>query len=87
MFVRRKEETTPASQIALVGHIINGTADIEAGDPFISLIPFFIQQRTYRIHDCIPASFKVWPHRKKREGSTCCRSILDMDARLFSKRR
>ena len=50
-----EEEASPAPQVALVGHVVNGAADVEAGDPFVPLVPFPVEQRTHRIHDCIPA--------------------------------
>jgi len=39
-----KKETTLAAQIAAVGQIIYGTADIEAGNPSITVVPAGIQQ-------------------------------------------
>jgi hypothetical protein len=43
MFVGRKEETALAAQIALIGHIIDGTADIQTGYLFVTLMPCLIQ--------------------------------------------
>jgi len=43
MFTRRKEKAPLAAQIAAVGHIVNGTADIQTGNPSVSLVPLFIQ--------------------------------------------
>jgi hypothetical protein len=50
MFAGRKKETPLAAQIAAVGQIIDGTADIETGDPSITVMPVFIQQHTNRFH-------------------------------------
>jgi hypothetical protein len=44
MFIGREKETSPAAQVALIGDIIDGTADIQMGNPFITLVPVFIQK-------------------------------------------
>jgi hypothetical protein len=51
VFAGGKEETPFTAQIAAIGHIIDGTADIEPGDVFISLIPMVIEERTDCYHD------------------------------------
>ncbi len=43
MFVGRKEETTPATQIALVGHIVDGAADIQSGYLAVTFMPLIIE--------------------------------------------
>jgi hypothetical protein len=43
VFVGGKEKTSLTAQIALVGHIVNGTPDIEAGDSPVTFMPGFIQ--------------------------------------------
>jgi hypothetical protein len=50
MLTRRKEKTPLAAQIAAIGHIIYGTADIKAGNFSVSFVPFFIQQGTDCVH-------------------------------------
>jgi hypothetical protein len=42
MLSRRKEKTPLAAQIAAIGYIIYGTADIKTGDFPVSFVPFFI---------------------------------------------
>jgi hypothetical protein len=42
MFFRRKEKTALATQIATIGHIVYGTADVKAGNSPISFVPVFI---------------------------------------------
>jgi hypothetical protein len=54
MLSRRKEKTTLAAQIAAVGYIIYGTADIKAGNSSVSFVPFFIKQGTDCIHQHYP---------------------------------
>jgi hypothetical protein len=43
MFVGRKKETALAAQIALIGHIIDGAANIQTGYLSVTLMPCFIQ--------------------------------------------
>jgi hypothetical protein len=61
MLLRRIEKATPATQIALVGHIIDGTADIESRYPPIPLTPSIIQQRTDSIHKLLSAILPFGP--------------------------
>jgi hypothetical protein len=42
MFARRKEKTALATQIAAVGYIVYGTANIKAGNSSVSFVPVFI---------------------------------------------
>jgi hypothetical protein len=46
VLARGKEKTALAAQIATVGNIIDGAADIEPGDFLVTLIPVIIEQRT-----------------------------------------
>jgi hypothetical protein len=50
MFVRGKEKTSLAAQIALIGYIINGTANIQRRYLPVTLMPCVIQQGTYGFH-------------------------------------
>jgi hypothetical protein len=51
MFAGGKKETPLAAQVAAIGYIIDGTADIELGNFFISLIPVVIEKGTDCYHD------------------------------------
>jgi hypothetical protein len=43
MLTGRKEETPLAAQVAAVGYIIYGTADVKIGNPFVTGLPILIQ--------------------------------------------
>jgi hypothetical protein len=43
MFVGREEETAAATQIASIGHIIDGTADIQTGYLSVTFMPCLVQ--------------------------------------------
>jgi hypothetical protein len=47
----RKEKAALAAQVAAVGHIVNGTAEIELGNFLIPLVPMVIQQGTDSFHN------------------------------------
>ena len=52
-----KEKTPLAAQIAPVRDVVNGTADVQAGDRLVSLVPILVQQSTDRLHyDRFPIS-------------------------------
>jgi hypothetical protein len=51
VFAGGKKEAPFAPQVTAIGHIIDGTADIELGDIFIPLIPMVIEERTDCYHD------------------------------------
>jgi hypothetical protein len=51
MFTRRKKETAFAAQVTAVCHIIDGTADVELGYFFITLIPVVIEEGADSYHN------------------------------------
>ncbi|VTR63785.1 hypothetical protein DESC_10053 [Desulfosarcina cetonica] len=54
MLARGEEKTALAAQVAAIGHIVDGAADVQLGDFAVALIPLVVEQRADGFHAGTP---------------------------------